>query len=199
MPNIVIALAVFTCLSNASVISTIPHAYIDVWVSAELQSKRALSGPPGSTAMPVRWDPWSEEYPSSRHAIICQTAPSLFHDGAKIRYVIIFITGDFTLDEANNFAIALIDSRIVPDKDMFFENPTDVRSTGFSAVKVPEPLGYIVDNFSTMDFTDVYTFHLLHHSYAFYFHELTKIENLFDKRKKEKHLELRLGAGDWVM
>ena len=148
--------------------------------------------------MPVRWEPWSEEYPSSRHAIICQTAPSLLQDGAKIRYVIIFITGDFTLDEANSFAIELIDSKILPDKDMFFENPTDVCSTGFSALKVPEPLGYIVDNFSTMDFTDEYTFHLLHHSYAFYFHELTSIENLTDKRTKVKHLEFRLGAGDRV-
>ena len=45
MPNIVIALAVFTCLSNASVISTIPHAYIDIWVSAELQSKTRPFGP----------------------------------------------------------------------------------------------------------------------------------------------------------
>jgi hypothetical protein len=149
--------------------------------------------------MPVRWDPWSKEYPSSRHAIICQTAPSLSHDGAKIRYVIIFITGDFTLDEADLFAVALIDSRIIPDQDMFFENPVSVRSTGFCTIKVPESLEYIVDNFSTMDFTDEYTFHLLHHSYAFYFHDLTKFENLFDRRKKEKYLDLRLGPGDWVV
>ena len=148
--------------------------------------------------MPVRWEPWSVEYLSSRHAIICQSTTSFCQDSAKIRYVIIFITGDFTLDEANSFAIESFDSRIIPDKDMFFENPPDVCSTAFSAVKVPESLEYIVNNFSTMDFTDEYTFHLLHHFSAFYFHEQTRIEDLIDKRAKERHLEFRLGAGDLV-
>jgi len=139
--------------------------------------------------MPVRWEPWSVEYPSSRHAIICQTTPSFCQDSAKLRYVIIFITGDFTLDEANSFAIELFDSRIIPDKDMFFENPPDVCSTAFSAVKVPEPLEYIVDNFSTMDFTDEYTFHLLYHSSAFFFQEQTRIEDMIDKRAKRRQDE----------
>lgn len=161
--------------------------------------KRALSGPPEFTAMPVMWDPWSQEYPSSRHAIICQTAPSLFHDGAKIRYVVIFITGDFTLDEANSFAVALIDNRILPDKDMFFVNPTDVCSTGFSATKVPEPLEYIVENLSTMDFIDEYTFHLLFHSCAFHFRDLRGIEDSIDSRTKERCVRFLLGAGDCIM
>jgi hypothetical protein len=140
--------------------------------------------------MPVRWDPWSVRYPrleclSPRHAIICQSTPSCYQDSARIRYVIIFITGNFTLDEANSFAIELFDSSDIPDKDMFFENPLDICSTAFSSVTVPEPLKYIVDNFSTVDFTDEYTFHLLHHSSAFFFHEQSRIEDLIDKRAKK--------------
>jgi hypothetical protein len=146
--------------------------------------------------MPVRWDPWSVRYPrleclSPRHAIICQSTPSCYQDSARIRYVIIFITGNFTLDEANSFAIELFDNpgdfqgNDVPDKDLFFENPLDICSTAFSTITVPEPLKYIVDNFSTVDFTDEYTFHLLHHSSAFFFHEQSRIEDLIDKRAKK--------------
>ena len=146
--------------------------------------------------MPVRWDPWSVEYPSSRHAVICQTVPSLLHDGAETRYVIMFVTGDFTMNEANSFGIALIDSRIIPDKDMFFVNPTDVYTTGFSAAKIPEPLQHIGEKFSTMDFTDEYTFHLLFHSCAFYFRDLTGIEESINNRTKERHVRFLLGTGN---
>ena len=138
--------------------------------------------------MPIRWDPWSVRYPdlaclSPRHAIICQSTPNCYQwcqdpqNNSRTRYVIIFITGDFTLDEANHFAIELFDNPVdfqgnnVPDKDLFFENPLDICSTAFSTITVPEPLKYIVDNFSTVDFTDEYTFHLLHHYSSFFFHE----------------------------
>ena len=93
------------------------------------------------------------------------------------------------MDEANSFAIELFDSSDIPDKDMFFENPPDVCSTAFSAVKVPQSLEYIVNNFSTMDFIDEYTFHLLYHSADYFFQRKSKEEEMIDKRAKKRQDE----------
>jgi len=139
--------------------------------------------------MPVKWELWDGQDSSSRHAIICQSATSFCQDHAKIRYIIIFIIGNFTLDDANSFAIEAFDSKVIPDKDMFFENPPDVCSTAFSAVKVPQSLECIVNNFSTMDFIDEYTFHLLYHSADFFFQRQSRAEEMIDKRAKRRQDE----------
>ena len=151
--------------------------------------------------MPVRWGwkLWDGKDSSFRYAVICQSATSFCQDHAKVRYVIIFILGNFTLDEANNFAIEAFDSKIIPEIDMFFEDPPEVSSTAFSAVKVPQSLEYIVNNFSTMDFIDEYTFHLLYHSADYFFQRKSKEEEMIDKRAKKRQDEWArlLIAGVW--
>ena len=141
--------------------------------------------------MPIAWD---RQDPSIQYTVVCQSATSLDTDNwqrhAKVRYIIIFIVGNFTLDEANEFAIEAFDNVVIPDKDLFFEDPPAVSSTAFSAVRMPQGLEYIVNNFSTVDFIDEYTFHVLYHIIDNFFQLASKSEENARRRAKKRQDEM---------
>ena len=141
--------------------------------------------------MPIKWGwkLWDGQDPSFQYTVVCQSATSFCQEHAKVRYIIIFIIGNFTLDEANKFAIEAFDNVVIPDKDLFFEDPPGVSSTAFSAVKVPQGLEYIVNNFSTVDFIDEYTFHLLYHIADNFFQLTSRDEEIALRRAKRRQNE----------
>ena len=73
----------------------------------------------------------------------------------------IFISGDFTLEEANAFTVESFDNAVVPEASEFFETNVHVSTFAFSAPAVPLRLCYIIDTCSTVDYVDEYTFNLL--------------------------------------
>ena len=104
---------------------------------------------------------------ATRHVVVCQTGQRL-DDVApmfvgKTRYMVIFIAGNFTLEEANAFAIDTFDQADVADRDLYFQNSPWIHTVAFSCTSVPVELEYAINNFSTVDFVDSYTFHLLRH------------------------------------
>ena len=104
---------------------------------------------------------------ATRHVVVCQTGQRL-DDVApmfvgKTRYMVIFIAGNFTLEEANAFAIDTFDQADVADRDLYFQNSPWIHTVAFSCETVPVELEHVINNFSTVDFVDSYTFHLLRH------------------------------------
>ena len=115
--------------------------------------------------MPIRWE--APELPQ-KYSLVCQGAESLDSimkkDFPRLRYLTIFISGEFTLEEANAFAIESFDNSVVPRTSEFFEGlNVDVSTMAFSAHFVPLTLSHLIDNYSTVDYVDEYTFHLMKH------------------------------------
>ena len=73
------------------------------------------------------------------------------------------------MEEANAFAIEAFDHTVIPEMRKFFEHPVDLSSFAFSASSVPLRLSHLVDTYSTVDFVDEYTFHLMQHVVDSYF------------------------------
>ena len=122
--------------------------------------------------MPVRWDRPDEP---QNYAIVCQSATSLKEKPDEKwpdkRYLAIFISGDFTLEEANSFSVEALDVKAVPNQDNHFASgrgKVKVATLALTASVLPQDFQYIVDTFSTPDFIDEYTFFLTkHHSDTF--------------------------------
>ena len=111
---------------------------------------------------------------SPRHVVVCQsglrlddTDPRLV---GKTRYMIIFILGNFTLEEANAFALDTFDNVAVHNRDFYFQDSPKVHTVAFGSTRVPADVQYVVDNFSTIDFVDAYTYYLTRHMTEYYFH-----------------------------
>ena len=120
--------------------------------------------------MPIRWEtPWLPQ----KFALVCQKAESIgirsIWELEALRYLTIFISGEFSLEEADAFAMEAFDHTVVPEMSKFFENQVDLSSFAFSVSSVPLRLRHLVDTYSTVDFVDEYTFHLMQHVVDRYF------------------------------
>ena len=92
-----------------------------------------------------------------------ETIPN--HEGMQ-RYIILFLRGDFTLEEANAFALAAFDDMaVIPlAAQHFHQGIVKVESMGFSVgVGLPEKLQHLVDNYSVLEYIRCYEWHLLWH------------------------------------
>ena len=92
-----------------------------------------------------------------------ETIPNL--EGMQ-RYVILFLRGDFTLEEANAFALAAFDdTAVIPLAAQYFQQGiVNVKSMGISlGVGLPEKLQHLVDNYSVLEYIGCYEWHLLWH------------------------------------
>ena len=111
--------------------------------------------------------------PDTRYVVVCQAAQricmqSQLNDVAPMflgmnRYMLIFIHGNFTLEEANAFAVDSFDQVGISNRDLYFQHSPGIHTVGFSSESVPVDLEYVINDFSTVDFVDPYTFHLLRH------------------------------------
>ena len=143
--------------------------------------------------MPVKWGaPGSDK----DFVIVCQQAYSLCggegDDPLVPRFLIMFMSGEFTLDEANAFAIEALDNAVVPKSEDFFENDVEVIATAFSVPTIPMRL--LVNTFSTIDFIDEYTFFLMRLEVEKFFKALTDAEERDLRRaKKARRDRRRLG------
>ena len=121
--------------------------------------------------MPIAID---SEPLATRHVVVCQTGQRLDDVDpmfvGKTRYLVIFIAGNFTLEEANAFAIDTFDKVAVSNRDFYFQNSPWIHTVAFSSTSVPADMQYVVDNFSTVDFVDAYTFYLTRHMTEYHFH-----------------------------
>ena len=81
------------------------------------------------------------------------------------RYLILFLRGDFTLEEANAFVSAAFDDIEIPRAAEYFRQDMEVvQSMGFSVdAGLPEKLQHLVDNYSVLEYTSSYDFNLLCH------------------------------------
>ena len=73
----------------------------------------------------------------------------------------IFMKGDFSLEEANNYALEAFDTESMPDQDHHFSRgrgEVGIASLALSANEIPQDLLYIIDTFSSLDFIDEYTY-----------------------------------------
>ena len=95
--------------------------------------------------MPVQFTPLP---PSTQCAIICQTAAERLRMGKAPRYIVLFLVGRFSLEEANSFAVDLFDGGEVPDGYHYFNETPDIRTVGFTAVTPPDELQYLINHFS---------------------------------------------------
>ena len=89
--------------------------------------------------------------PPDKYVIIAgETIPNL--EGMQ-RYIILFLRGDFTLEEANAFALAAFDDMaVIPLAAQHFQGIVNVESMGFSVgVGLPEKLQHLVDNYSILE------------------------------------------------
>ena len=73
------------------------------------------------------------------------------------------------MEEANAFALESFDNSEVPEMNEFFEKNVDVSTMAFSAHFVPARLSHLIDTYSTIDYVDEYTFHLMKHIVNNYF------------------------------
>ena len=124
--------------------------------------------------MPIALD---SEPLATRHAVVCQTGQRLDDVDpmfvGKTRYVVIFIVGNFTLEEANAFALDTFDNVAVSNHAFYFRDSPWIHTVAFSWTSVPADMQYVVDNFSTVDFVDAYTFYLTRHMTEYHFHVVT--------------------------
>ena len=83
------------------------------------------------------------------------------------RSILIFLRGDFTMDEATNFCLATFDEMTThpPRSRDYFSSELDVRTLSFSHTRggLPKNIEYIVDVYSTVDCCSCYDWHLLWH------------------------------------
>ena len=73
----------------------------------------------------------------------------------------------------------------------FFEHSIEVSSLAFSAHGVPPRLSHLVDNYTTVDYVDEYTFHLMKHIVDTFFHQVTDEEEKDLGRMKLRRRERR--------
>ena len=84
----------------------------------------------------------------------------------SLKFLVLFIRGDFNLDEANRYAVEAFDSNARPDHETFFtQGRGDVVITplALSVETIPTELAFIIDNFTTIDYVDEYSFYLFRH------------------------------------
>ena len=96
---------------------------------------------------------------------------ALHREGMQ-RYIILFLRGDFTLEEANAFALAAFDDMaVIPLAAQYFDQNIVAESMGFSvdAAGLPEKVQHLVDKYSVPEYIGCYEWHLMWH-YAREYH-----------------------------
>jgi hypothetical protein len=131
---------------------------------------------------------------ATRHVVVCQTGQRLDDIDpifvGKTRYMVIFIVGNFTLEEANAFAQDTFDSVTVSNRDFYFQDSPGIHTVALSTASVPIDVQYVVGNFSTVGFVDAYTFYLTRHMIQYY----TRSGGENYNRQRQQHRErVRLG------
>ena len=79
------------------------------------------------------------------------------------RYIVLFLIGRFTLEEANRFAVDLFDEGEVPNGYHYFNVMPGIRTVGITAKTPPDELQYLFNHFPVMEHLDEYTFFLTCH------------------------------------
>ena len=90
---------------------------------------------------------------------------ALHREGMQ-RYIILFLRGDFTLEEANAFALAAFDDMaVIPLAAQYFDQNIVAESMGFSvdAAGLPEKVQHLVDKYSVVEYIGCYEWHLMWH------------------------------------
>ena len=90
----------------------------------------------------------------------CQTMP-----GYPDRYMAISIAGQFSLEEANNYILEVLDGPCPPYQD-YFQHPLHLRIIFFYALpefRVLRKLKYYLEYFTTIDFTSQYDWQIARH------------------------------------
>ena len=87
------------------------------------------------------------------------------HRAGMQRYIILFLRGDFTLEEANAFVSAAFDDIEIPRAAEYFRKDMEVvQSMGISVdAGLPKKLQHFVDNYSMLEYIDCYAWHLMWH------------------------------------
>ena len=152
--------------------------------------------------MPVKW---TRHWTKTDFVIICQSAASLGGSWEESRrdsrYLALFISGRFSLEEANAFAIEAFDHDPAPAAAAFFQGGVDVMTFALSAKEMPLGMAYIFDNFSFIEYIDEYVFYVTKHEIEHYCESLKEAEaedlrRLRSKRRLQRRLGLPLDPGD---
>ena len=73
------------------------------------------------------------------------------------------MSGEFSLEEANAFAIEAFDHNPAPSAADFFQGGVDIMTFALSADKIPLDMAYIFDTFSFIEYIDEYVFYVTKH------------------------------------
>ena len=133
-------------------------------------------------------------------AIICQNAYRLLSWPGKSpkdvplpRIMVLFICGEFTLEEANAYAVEAFDNPEIPSVDPYFSNHVDVDANAFQMPIIPLRLRHLIDTYSTVDFVDKYTFFLMKLQTDNFFSDLAEAEKKeLERMSKERYERIRL-------
>ena len=146
--------------------------------------------------MPASW--YTITSSDKKFAIVCQKAYSLrVDDNEEIpwpRLLLLFIIGDFSLDEANAFSLEAFDNPVIPQTASYFANDVEISANAFALPVVPLRLLHIVDTYTTVDFVDKYTFFLMKLVTNNFFEALANAESGERRRiRKTRRERKRLG------
>ena len=133
-----------------------------------------------------------------KFAIVCQKAYRLLShvesEDSFPRIMVLFICGEFTLEEVNAYALEAFDNAVIPGVDPYFSHWVDIDANAFQMPLIPLRLRYLVDNFSTADFVDRYTFFVMKLQANNFFYDLAEAEEKELRRfSKERYERIRLG------
>ncbi len=99
------------------------------------------------------------------------------------------------MEEANAFALESFDTDMVPEMRGFFEKQVDIATFAFSAHFVPARLSHLIDTYSTLDYVDEYTFHLMKHIVNDYFSpSYEEAQNIMKTEKESRRARERRPA-----
>ena len=150
--------------------------------------------------MPIKWDK-----PGSKpnFVIICQKAVSIGKSGEiyshlapgrwpDSRFLALFIAGEFSLDEANNFVVESLDNDVIPEaRDFFSLHEVEIMTVAVSAHNMPPRMANLINNFSCLEFIDEYLFYLVKHEIDHFCASLKAAEDKDIRRMKQRRRDRR--------
>ena len=110
------------------------------------------------------------------------------------RMLMIFVSGEFTLNEVNDYAIEAFDNHPMPDSQQFFQHEVAVWCMGLTSGKIPRLISYIADHYSVLEMVEEYTFYMLKHQVATFAKDLRASDKEWVRKVKRNRRErIRLG------
>ena len=111
------------------------------------------------------------------------------------KMLMIFVSGEFTLDEVNNYAIEAFDNHPMrADYQQFFQHEVAVWSMGLTSGKIPRLISYIADHYSVLETVEEYTFYMLKQQVATFAKDLRASDKEWVRKVKRTRRErIRLG------